>query len=437
MSTVRHPKVEKYLEEVCELVKNKRVHGSIKDELVNHIEEIVEDYVNVGLAEEEAIDKALLRMGSSQVVGRDLNKVHKAAPDFMLLGITGLFILVGIFTLGFMKINNAITETYYSGFLGKTIIVALVGIISSVVLLKIDYRKLKKYSKHIYGGAMLLLIMEPFLSAGPVNGITGWIVFGPIIFNVFIITPFLFILAVSGIYENWNWNTVKNTLIGIFIGVIPAIFFLLGHDEVNLVIYLVAVFTLMIISGMRLRSFITYLGVMGVMGSCYFFSESYRITRLYALFNPLMSDNGSMWLYNQIVTLRESAGLFGKGANFIPNMLPEAHTDFIFTYIVYSFGWIAGIILISLILAFIIRIGYIGRSTKESYGKLLISGFCTLFTVRFILSISVSLTLSPTVSVSMPFISYGGSQLLINIIAISIISNVYKWRNTPYIQVIQ
>ncbi len=76
--------------------------------------------------------------------------------------------------------------------------------------------------------------------------------------------------------------------------------------------------------------------------------------------------------------------------------------------------------------------GIIGKSTKETYGKLLVSGFCALFIVQFLLSISVSLTLAPTVSVSMPFISYGGSQLLINILAIGLVSNVCKWRNTPY-----
>lgn len=432
MSTVNHPKIEKYIEEVCVMIKNRRVHESIKDELIDHIEEIIEDYKDVGLTEEEAIDKALLQMGSSEVIGRDLNKVHKAVPDWMLLGMTGLFILVGIFTLGFIQKNNALSHSSYANFLGKTIVYALGGIFLAVILLKIDYRRFKKYSKYLYGGVMILLIYQTFIRTECINGTIGWIIIGPISFNGFSIAPFFLIIALAGIFDKWNWKDVKSILKGIVIAFVPVIFFSIGNAPVSMVIYTIAAVTLMIISGLKLKHIIISFGVIGPIFLFYMFSEPYRIKRLYVLFNPSLDVDGMGWIYNQLVTLRESAGLFGQGSNFTSNMLPEVHTDFIFTYIVYSFGWIVGIILISLILAFIIRIGIIGKSTKESYGKLLVSGFCALFVVQFLLSISVSLTLSPTVSVSMPFISYGGSQLLINIIAISIVSNVYKWRNTPY-----
>lgn len=432
MSTIRHPKVEKYIEEVCKLIKNKRVHKDIKYELIDHIEEIIEDYRDVGLTEEEAIDKAIMQMGSSEIVGRDLNQVHKAAPDWMLLGITGLFILVGIATLGFIQKNNALSHSSYANFLGKTIVYALGGILLVVGLFRIDYRRLKKYSKYIYGGVIILLISQIFIKPGYINGARGWIIIGSISFNVFNVGPFFLIIALAGMFDKWNWNDTKNILKGIFIAFAPIILFILGKASVSMVIYSIAALTLMIISGVKLKNVITSLGVVGAIFLFYIFSEPYRIKRLQVLFNPSSDVDGMGWIYNQLVTLRESAGLFGQGANFTPNMLPEVHTDFIFTYIVYSFGWIAGIILISLILAFIIRIGLIGKSTKESYGKLLVSGFCALFIVQFLLSISVSLTLAPTVSVSMPFISYGGSQLLINILAIGLVSNVCKWRNTPY-----
>lgn len=432
MPTVNHPKIKQYIEEVCKLIKNKRVHEDIKYELIDHIEEIIEDYRDVGLTEEEAIDKAIMQMGSSEIVGRNLNQVHKAAPDWVILGITGLFILVGIATLGFIQKNNALSHSSYANFLGKTIVYALGGILLVVGLFRIDYRRLKKYSKYIYGGVIILLISQIFIKPGYINGARGWIIIGSISFNTFNIAPFFLIIALSGIFDKWNWNDRKSILKGIFIAFAPIIFFILGKASVSMVIYSIAALTLMIISGVKLKNVITSLGVVGAIFLFYIFSEPYRIKRLQVLFNPSSDVDGRGWIYNQLVTLRESAGLFGQGANFTPNMLPEVHTDFIFTYIVYSFGWIAGIILISLILAFIIRIGLIGKSTKESYGKLLVSGFCALFIVQFLLSISVSLTLAPTVSVSMPFISYGGSQLLINILAIGLVSNVCKWRNTSY-----
>lgn len=418
MSTVNHPKIEKYIEEVCEMIKNRRVHENIKNELIDHIESIIEDYKDVGLTEEEAINKALMQMGSSEVVGRDLNEVHKAAPDWILLGITGLFILVGIFTIGFIQKNNAaLSYSLYNNFLEKTIIYTLGGIILAAFLLNIDYRKFKKHSKYLYGGVMILLLVKSVYG----HWALGRISIGPISFNVFNIAPFFLILALAGIFDRWNWKDTKSILKGVIIAFVPIIFFIIVHDSVSMIIYTIAAVTLMIISGLKLKHIIISFGVIGVI-------EPIALFHIFSSY-PRWILGGN---YNQLVALMKSAGLFGQGANFTPNMLPEVHTNFIFTYIVYSFGWIAGIILISLILAFIIRIGIIGKSTKESYGKLLVSGLCALFVVQFLLSISFNLALFDIISVSMPFISYGGSQLLINIISISIVSNVYKWRNTPY-----
>ena len=139
------------------------------------------------------------------------------------------------------------------------------------------------------------------------------------------------------------------------------------------------------------------------------------------------------WIYNQIDMLRSPAGLFGQGGNYALDMLPSANSDYILTYIIYTFGWIIGIILIALVLAFIIRIGFIGVNTRDKYGKLIVSGLCALFATQFLLNILMNLNLAPAFAISLPFISYGGTALIGNMFSIGIITNVYKWRNTPYI----
>jgi hypothetical protein len=110
MSVVGNEKVNEYIKEVCTLVKNKKVHKNIKEELLSHIDEIVENEVARGKSEEEAIEQAILQMGASDVVGKGLNKVHKAASDWTLLLMTVGFIVFGIFTLGFMEKNSLIID---------------------------------------------------------------------------------------------------------------------------------------------------------------------------------------------------------------------------------------------------------------------------------------------------------------------------------------
>lgn len=90
--------------------------------------------------------------------------------------------------------------------------------------------------------------------------------------------------------------------------------------------------------------------------------------------------------------------------------------------------------LITLIIGFIVRIYFVGIKTKDKYGKLITIGFCSIMSVQFLLNILINLNLAPYFSVPMPFISYGGSNLVINIITIALIINIYKWRNTPYIE---
>lgn len=152
MSSIDNKNIEEYINNVCGLIKNKKVHESVSDELLSHIEEIVEFNTNEGKSEEEAINKALIQMGSYDVIGNSLNKVHKAEPDWVLLIMTSIFVLFSIFIMGFMNKNNALGEYNSNSYLLNTVIYSAIGIGIAYWILKIDYRNLKKYSKSIYIG---------------------------------------------------------------------------------------------------------------------------------------------------------------------------------------------------------------------------------------------------------------------------------------------
>lgn len=436
MYAIDNKMVDEYINNVCGLVKNKKVHENIKDELINHIEEFVEEYMEDGKSEEEAIKEALIQMGSFDIVGSSLNKVHKAAPDWILVVMTSILIAFGIGTLGFMSRSNSILRypdgEYFRVIMTKAGIHLIMSIAVVIGILKIDYRSLNKYSKYIYSGTIFTSILGLFISS-TVNGISGWIRIGPISFNIMHIAPVLLVLSLAGIFENYDWNTLENILTGFALGFGPCLIFLFVPSLPSLVIYTIAVTTLMIISGIKLRYIIFSLGTLGTAFIAFVFAEAYRVERITSFLSPTDDPYGAGWIYNQIYMLRKSAGLFGQGGNYALEILPEANSDYILTYIIYTFGWIVGIILIALVLAFIIRIGFIGINTKDKYGKLVVSGFCALFATQFLLNILMNLNLAPTFSISLPFVSYGGTGLIINMFVIGLITNVYKWRNTPYI----
>ncbi len=431
MSTVMINEINKYLDEVCELVRNKRVHEGIREEITSHIEELTQDYMYVGLSEEESIRKAIEQMGPAEVVGKDLNKIHKAAPDWILLGLTSAFISIGLFVLWFIQSNNFLSHGYNTNYLSNSVIYMAGGIITAVVLMKIDYRALKKYSKYIYIGGVALLL-STFLFGNSINGALGWVRVGNMSLNTLLVSPYIIIISLCGIFEKWDWSSRKKILIGMALVFMPSPLFILGRSSVNFGIYIIGAITVMIISGVRVKHVVYALSGLVSFVAVYIFTNPYRITRFIDRFNPGKESSSYSWIYAQIAELNKNAGFFGQGAQFSQKMLPEIHTDFVFTFIVYCFGWIAGIVIIALVCAFIIRIGLIGSKVKDKYGKMIVCGFCALISAQFILAILTNLNILPIVSLSMPFISYGGSSLVINILSVSVISNVFKWRNTPY-----
>jgi cell division protein FtsW (lipid II flippase) len=105
---------------------------------------------------------------------------------------------------------------------------------------------------------------------------------------------------------------------------------------------------------------------------------------------------------------------------------PGIHTNYIFSSIIYVFGWLAGIFIIILSITFFIRLIKTAKEVKDDYGKLLVATFSSLFIVQFIYNILMIFGLAPLTDISMPFISYGTTLNMVNMIMIGIISSVYR-----------
>lgn len=102
MSITENNKVNEYINNVCKLIKNKKVHNEIKEELLDHINDIIDDYLEIGMSLDVVTDKALMQMGNSEVIGHDLNKAHKSNSDWLLLIITTCLISFGFLTTAFL-----------------------------------------------------------------------------------------------------------------------------------------------------------------------------------------------------------------------------------------------------------------------------------------------------------------------------------------------
>lgn len=427
MSRLENNKVNEYINDICKLIKNKKVHNEIKEELLDHINDIIEDYLEIGMSLDVATDKALMQMGNSEVIGHDLNKAHKSNSDWLLLIITTCLISFGFLTTAFLQLNT-FNDGGYINYISKILVSLGISIILSLCILKLDYRNLKKYSFTLYIISISLILLTLTLSL-PIYGMKRWLTIGAFSIDTLAITPILFIVCLAGIFDNYNWTNKLLLFKGLILVFIPVILFISLSSLSTVLIYLIAAFTIMNISGFKLKYLIIVSGALGSILLFFIFQTPYRIERFFIFLNPTQDIDNTGWIYNQLNTLRNSAGLLGTGSTINSSVLPDANMEFALTSIIYCFGWIIGVIVITLVLSFIVRIAFISRNTKNTYGKLLVSGLCSLFAIQFILNILFNFSLFPILGVNMPFISYGGSQLLINVLSISIINNVYKFRN--------
>lgn len=134
-------------------------------------------------------------------------------------------------------------------------------------------------------------------------------------------------------------------------------------------------------------------------------------------------------MYILVKDILSNSGWFGHGLYNdinIQQLLPAAHTDFVFPYLVYSLGWLFGVFLCTILLIFISRISINSFKTKDQFGRLLVIGGAALFTVPTCWNVLMGFGIVPIMGVSLPFISYGGSMLLFYSAILGLILNVYR-----------
>jgi cell division protein FtsW len=162
--------------------------------------------------------------------------------------------------------------------------------------------------------------------------------------------------------------------------------------------------------------------------------EPYRIKRLATLFNPWKNPTADGYQIIQSLYAIGPGGLTGSGlGNSIQKMayLPEAHTDFIFAIVAEELGFIGGTLLITLFIALILRGIRISLRAPDQFGMLLGIGITSLIGIEALFNLGVVTAMLPVTGVPLPFISYGGSSLMLGMASLGILLNISRYTDIP------
>ena len=312
----------------------------------------------------------------------------------------------------------------------------LVGVILVFVIRKIDYRIYYKNATKIFFSCIVLLILVLIPGIGSVrNGSRSWFGIGS-----FGIQPSEFakvgLIILTSKYLSKSNKFVKDIKRGV-IPILSVLFLVFGlimlqPDFGTGMIIVVSILAMLFIAGVNMKFFIG-LGLIGVIGIVILIVIApYRMDRITSFIDPWSDPLGTGFQIIQSLYAIGPGGLLGMG--FLKSRqkqfyLPEPQTDFIFSIISEEFG-VLGVAIISSLFILLLLFGIkIALNTKDNFAKLLSFGLIFQMLIQAVMNLMVVIGLIPVTGVTLPFLSYGGSSLLVSMVAIGIIMNISKNSN--------
>jgi cell division protein FtsW len=202
------------------------------------------------------------------------------------------------------------------------------------------------------------------------------------------------------------------------------------EPDMGTALVLVGVGVVMLIaSGMKPSHFMVLLGGLVMLAIVAVKMEPYRVSRLMAFQNPWKYYNGSGYQIVHSLVALGSGGAMGKGlAHGVQKLfyLPAGHTDFIFATIGEEMGLMGSLVVLGLFFVFVYRGHAIAHKTKDPFGMLLALGISAMVGIQAFLNIAVVTSSVPATGVPLPFMSYGGSSLILTLMAVGVLVNISK-----------
>lgn len=369
----------------------------------------------------------------------------RGRPDFLLIVLT--FVLVGIgliMVYSSSSIFSLINENNDKYYLLKQLIWAVVGIVAMFTLMNIPYTFFKKHYGKILLFALLLLIAVLIPGIGvEINGARSWIVIGPASLQPSEFAKLALIIYLSALIakKGDKFRDFKRGLLPTMI--VPFIFFILIALQSDLgsgMILLVTAFMLLYAAGANLKHLGTIALGFSVVIFFFIITSSYRIQRFLNFSNPWNDGLGGLGSGYQLVHSYFAIAHGGwTGAGFGKSIekylyLPYAQTDFIFAIFSEEMGFWVVMLFLLLYLFFLWRILIVTFRAKDLFAKFIGIGIVSMIFTQAFFNIGGVIGLIPLTGVPLPFISYGGSSLLLNFLSMGIVLSISREYSKQKIQ---
>lgn len=348
--------------------------------------------------------------------------------DFILFGVVFLLVCFGVATI--YGIESA---TQDSGFIlvKRQIFFSIIGFCLLFIAGSINYKTLRSYNRLLYvlGIALLILVL---IVGQTIRGTRGWFQLFGFGIQPVEVAKFAAIVWLATFFskEARNIDLFKNIIIsGLGIGVF--VFFILLQPDFGSALTVIGIWFLMIlIIGMRRRHLLLLIsGFIGIALFCWMFLlKPYQLDRIMVFIDPARDPLGRGYNVTQATIAVGSGQLFGRGLGYGSQtqlkFLPESQTDFIFAVMAEEFGFFGIMVIVFLWGVLFWRLGRGIRLADNDFGAFLILGVSLLIFIQIMVNAGMNVGLAPVTGISLPFMSYGGSFLIMLLIMIGFVQSV-------------
>jgi rod shape determining protein RodA len=325
-----------------------------------------------------------------------------------------------------------------SSYLKKHILNLAVGLVLGIVISRFDYRLLRAYTPILYGISIvgLVLVLVPHLGH-TINGAKAWFLLpGGFSFQPSEFAKIAIILGMSMILSEKRDAESEprdiDVVYALAVAGLPIALIMLEPDLGTVLVITCAVLAIVAVSGAPARWLIGLI-VAGVMVSFLVFKlgilSPYQVDRFTAFTDPTANTHGIGFNTTQARIAIGSGGLFGQGlfhgAQTQGHFVPENQTDFVYSVAGEELGFVGAVAIVVLLAVILWRAIYIAVRASDLFGRLVATGIATWFAFQAFENIGMNLGITPVTGVPLPFVSYGGSSMFANWLAIGLLINVH------------
>ena len=365
-----------------------------------------------------------------------IGKAKKAHADQIIIILFVCLVIFGLFMLtsaSSVIAYNKFQDPYF--FVKRQILYGLLpGIAALLFFAKIPYNALKKMGTITFGISLLLLlaVLIPGVGSTLNSGARSWLIIAGFSFQPAELAKLGLIFFMSGVLGTMG-HRIKELkegfLVALCLGMLPIFFVVLQPDIGTASILFAILFSMLFIAGAR---YIHLAGLAGLAVGAFILLIAvapYRAARFTTFLHPELDPQGIGYHINQSFLAIGSGGLMGHGLGQSRQKyqyLPEVHADSIFAVIAEEMGFffVVGFIIFLVLIA---KRGLkIAQGSPDLYGQLLVAGIIVWFMIQSFFNIAAMLGLMPITGVPLPFVSHGGTSLLIALSGVGVIANISK-----------